>query len=1159
MPVLELLVGVGLSVGKSLVEGWLKTTIEDTTFETASTSMLGELTKQLQKKTGDLLTSRSAVSQIDQIATQIARSLEQMVNAETKVDEGGKEAVIRAVGQSIHRVQAADLFAGRLEPSLIADRFRSSNIDQLTGFNELEKALYERLLFEAATILVKMANKIPSFDVTAFKTVIDELTSLQSMVQEVLEELQKSSRVTMSEGQRDHDFTRKFLLEVEAKLNQMDHLGLQTISNAVQKCPLDVAYIKVMCDGDEVHRHRAQMRLLMQFKNHTSPFPEEQIRKVADQAIIELIDQDEIVSANDILPRIFEPKTYAKPDPVSVDEIAKEFPFILIRGQAGSGKTTVLRWMAVQMAKGQFQIQLEQGFGNALPFYIRLRDFTGKPLPTPEGFLYFAAPNLAGTMPYGWVHRQLEKIGGSVILIDGIDELTVDKRGQVKEWITGLQSTFPNTRMIVTSRPSAVSNGWLTEEHFVSTEVRPLEPEVIPEFVRSWHDAVKIRLSDQAEKDALDLLSANLPDRIVGSASYKDLAKTPLLLGALCALNRDRNKVLPENRIELYQVLIEMLIRRRDSERDIKGEYQVDSSIQQLVLQRIAYWMVSNELPSAPKQDILRQIAREQLANVEATPAQVLQVLIERSGILREPVVDEIDFSHLTIQEFLAAEEAVSRVEIQPLLDKSEGHERWERVIQFAGGISGKSNLKYQLKLIEGLRKLKRPFLALECVRTLIGGESLDETKRCVEMAVKMMSTVDHAETISGVQNVALEYLAFDGSDRGWHLSKRILVLTMIANEAAYEVFKSYRGCNQESVVNAITGLAAPTFGLERVIQEFLVPLSLESLNVHWKTLEGLQELTELKDLSIAGSVHGLERLTQLKTLQIFGGRVENLNYLEHLTQLQSFTFFAGQEVDLSSLKHLKQLQSLNLGGIQIKDLNILNRFPQLQNLTLSNINVNDFSVLEHLTQLQSLHLYGVQDVDFSFLEHLTQLQSLGLSGVKEINATPLKNLTQLQNLELVGGRADDLNFLKNFTHLKSLRLNSVQVSNKDFLKYLTQLRDLDLSRVWIEDWAFLKNLPQLQSLNISEMKERDLAPLKYLTQLKNLIVGEVTEKDLPFLKHLTQLETLYISSTDVNDWAFLAQYMNLQHLGIEGTNMPTAQVLNSLPHLQTLSRFGMR
>jgi NACHT domain len=1041
---------------------------------------------------------------------------------------------------------------------LIADRFRNSNTKQLTGFNELEKALYERLLFEAATILVKMANKIPSFDVTAFKTVIDELTSLQSMVQEVLEELQKSSRVTMNEGQRDHDFTRKYLLEVEAKLNQMDHLGLQTISNAVQKCPLDVAYIKVMCDGADVRRHRLRKEVRKNFKDFRD-------------RVIELVDQlpsepanDTLLNAHAMAPlnekqyKVFLSSTHVESEPVSADDIAREFPFILIRGQAGSGKTTVLRWTAVQMAKGQFQIQLEQGFGNALPFYIRLRDFTGKPLPTPEDFLYFAAPNLAGTMPYGWVHRQLEKIGGSVILIDGIDELTADKREQVKEWITGLQSSFQNTRMIVTSRPSAVSSGWLAEEKFVSTEVRPLEPEVIPEFVRSWHDAVKIRLSDQAEKNALDVLSANLPDRIVGSTSYMDLAKTPLLLGALCALNRDRNKVLPENRIELYQVLIEMLIRRRDSERGIEGEFQVDSSVQQLVLQRIAYWMVSNELPSAPKQDILRQIAREQLANVSATPAQVLQVLIERSGILREPVVDEIDFSHLTIQEFLAAEEAVSRVEIQPLLDKSDGHERWERVIQFAGGISGKSNLKYQVKLIEGLRKLERPFLALECVRTLIGGESLDETKRCVEQAVSMMSTMADAETISGVQNVALEYLAFDGSDRGWHLRNRILVLSMIGNEAAYEVLKSYRGCNQESVVNAITDLAAPIFGQKRVIQELLQPLALQSLSVYWRTVEGLQELTELKNLSIGESFQGLEHLTQLQTLQISAGRVENLNFLEHLTQLQSFTFFGGQEVDLTSLKHLTNLQSLSLGGIQINDLNFLEHFPQLQNLTLSNVKVNNFSVLERLTQLQSLNLYGIQGADFSFLKHFTQLQGLGLSGIQEKDLAFLEYLPQLQSIHFVGVQGKDLNILKNLPQLQDLSLNGIQVADMAFLRHLSQLKRLNLSRVPVEDWTFLEQFKQLQSLTLSlgDVQVKDISFLKHLPQLESLNLTNVRAIDLPFLKHLPRLQYLYLSQTEVKDWAILQKLDNLHDLLIQGSYKPTAKILNSLPHLQSFAKY---
>jgi hypothetical protein len=256
MAIETLLISLGISIGKSLVEGWLKTTIEDTTFETAATGTFGELTKHLQKSTVDIFTARAAKSQVEQIAAEIARNLEKIVKNDTKVDDGAKEAVIQAVGHSIHGVSAFDLFEGDLEPQRIAERFKQNNSGQLIGLGQAEIALYERLIFEASTILIKMASKLPGFDVVAFKTVIDHGTQLFDMLKQVLDEMHQSSRTLPNEDDTYRDFTRKYLLQIDAKLNQMDHMGLSTLSNAIKTCPLDVAYISVKCDIRQILKQR---------------------------------------------------------------------------------------------------------------------------------------------------------------------------------------------------------------------------------------------------------------------------------------------------------------------------------------------------------------------------------------------------------------------------------------------------------------------------------------------------------------------------------------------------------------------------------------------------------------------------------------------------------------------------------------------------------------------------------------------------------------------------------------------------------------------------------------------------------------------------------------------------------------------------------------
>ena len=57
-------------------------------------------------------------------------------------------------------------------------------------------------------------------------------------------------------------------------------------------------------------------------------------------------------------------------------------------------------------------------------------------------------------MPNGWVHEKLQD-GNAIILVDGVDEMREAQRADVRVWLKELRETFPEARIIVSSRPTA--------------------------------------------------------------------------------------------------------------------------------------------------------------------------------------------------------------------------------------------------------------------------------------------------------------------------------------------------------------------------------------------------------------------------------------------------------------------------------------------------------------------------------------------------------------------------------------------------------------------------------------------------------------------------------------------------------------------------------
>ncbi|MBW0011494.1 MAG: NACHT domain-containing protein, partial [Pseudonocardiales bacterium] len=349
----------------------------------------------------------------------------------------------------------------------------------------------------------------------------------------------------------------------------------------------------------------------------------------------------------------------------------------LLRGDAGSGKTTLLQWLAVTAARGGFSGPLAEWNGS-VPFLVRLRSYADRTLPRPEQLITGVADSLVDLLPPGWVHRQLRS-GRALLLVDGVDELVPAQRRAVRTWLRGLLAEYPTLRVVVTSRPGGAERGWLAAEGFAPVELERMSPLDVAAFCRRWHDAMR----DAAQRRVVALpcgveelpgYERTLRRQLDARRHLRGLASSPLLCAMLCALNLDRRRQLPPDRMALYHDALALLLERRDAEREVPASRIVvlDAGSKRAILQHVAWRLSLAGRAELPRDEVLALVARAvaRMPNVDYSAEDVLAHLLERSGVLREPVVGRVDFVHRTFQEYLAAKEAVEMeesVDLSPL------------------------------------------------------------------------------------------------------------------------------------------------------------------------------------------------------------------------------------------------------------------------------------------------------------------------------------------------------------------------------------------------------------------------------------------------------------------------------------------------------------
>ncbi|MFV6032421.1 NACHT domain-containing protein [Streptomyces sp. NPDC056264] len=792
-------------------------------------------------------------------------------------------------------------------------------------------------------------------------------------------------RVPRADG-RDAEFERRYLAHLAKKHGRLTIYGVD-LRDAPEKWPLDVAYLSLEATGGP---------------GQENPWTGPDTDTAAYAGIRAAVHPGAPLGGR-------ADRTLARHDKV------------LLRGAAGSGKTTLVQWLAVSAAREDAPAGDADGMAylrHRVPFILPLRALTrhGERLPAPDRFL--SAVDCPLSPPDGWADRVLAA-GRGLVLVDGIDEIPEAERGRARRWLRDLLDAYDGNRWLVTSRPTAVSDDWLASDGFAELTLAPMSAAEVATFVRRWHRAAGPSAAPY-EQPLLDALRT--------TADVAQLATSPLMCGLICALHHGRRGFLPRGRKALYDAALAMLLSRRDRERDMGTPYGIDlgDAPQVQLIQRLAYWLTLNgrtAMDRAHAESVVREAVPAITEAAGYDPGAVFTHLLHRSGLLREPTADTVDFVHRTFQDYLAAKALVDRWDIGVLV-RHAADDQWEDVIRMAVGHA-------------------RPRECAEIFEELLKAADTALDRRTeLRILVVAATALDHATEVA--PEVRQRILARTGAVIPPHGPEEARELASVGR-AVLDLLPGPEGLSDEEALDVVITATHIT---------------------HDATLPYLARFTE----HTSGTVHS----------QLMWGwsRFDPTRYAEEIIarlDQDRIDFTLGSDEQAAEVARLGMRPAgLDLrAGLTVRGATLLQgMLDGVEHLRVQGPTAGFLSAFPTENKLRTFSLLGYPEGGLAFLRRLHSLTAVSLHGLRDLSEEDWSALATLDGLLSLLTDAEPLSGAP-----RSLRLPSAEV-----LALVHGSHPIPLDTV---PWVF-PGLRHLSLMGVSG-RVHDLAPLGSLPQLETV------------------------------------------------------------------------
>ncbi len=378
------------------------------------------------------------------------------------------------------------------------------------------------------------------------------------------------------------------------------------------------------------------------------------------------------------------------------DVLARE-PHVALIGDPGSGKTTFLRYVALQLCRAQLgepdalqRIGLPQPA--PFPIFVRLerlaRFLTDFPEPSiPED----AVEHFYRYLDW-WSHgrhllpetdlRKRVRSGRCFLLLDGLDEVPGEalreRLARLVERVI-VQGTRDVNRHLVTCRTRAYEGRVQLAGALALARLAAFGPAEVEQFCEGWSRALfRASPDDPADPARLraDAYQRELMAAVEANPEAETFAGSPLMLTVLAVVYWNRRQ-LPEQRAELYDAALEYLLESRG------GMSSHPTPLRRECLQAAALALFQHE------EGVQRSLGRPEVAEavapiLGADPAEAIRFLEEEelySGVLVSRSAGEVEFWHLMFQEYLAALEIAGRDDGWSIVAPHLADDRWAELL----------------------------------------------------------------------------------------------------------------------------------------------------------------------------------------------------------------------------------------------------------------------------------------------------------------------------------------------------------------------------------------------------------------------------------------------------------------------------------------------
>lgn len=902
----------------------------------------------------DKYAEREVGRKFQKMEDDIAKSCNEVLDSFAIEDER-KELICQLLSEvlkgSISDIEL--LRSTRLDHNVLQDKLKKKDSRFQTELDLREQEIYVRMLNHIAHIIINNFKQFPALEPSRSQYLIEELDELLEKNDVILKQLRQINGKILGKPSKFRDFEREYRKSVLTQYSYIYLFGADELNNELKKYKLSTAYVQL----------------------------EAKIK-----------DSEKRIQVEDIF--------------------NEKYNNIWLSGEAGSGKTTLISWLAINSANsGEKEIK---GISGTIPLIIELRKYNSQELNINE-CINRVMTDSSYRMPEGWIEDAIES-GRILFLVDGFDEVSDQERESVFEWVKRVDPEN-KCKKLFTSRPQVKKRPGLIK--LLEVKMMAMNTEKVEEFVRYWHKAVlKEQLAVSADEAMVTCNS--LLDVIGKSNSLRKLAANPLLCAMISALHYRRGMNVPTSKRDLYEACCKMLLESRDVERKIREtDIQLSYEKKKLILSKLAYNMMINNDVETSKNNVLEFLKNtiEDMGIEDVEAENLLKFLLERTGLIREPEHQRIDFVHRSFQEYLCAVELSRRVQ-WGLIEEKIGKEEWVETISLAMGYATKDRADQILSatLSKGEECNAQKIYLFYAIEYLSGALEADLSIRN-EIKEKLENYLppQHAdcEQIAMAGKIAVPYLTYKEDYTEDEKTNCLYTLSLIGTREALRAIKGFFVETLSKEQMRIVGNMMDTFRHEELIEEEIPKLVYNYL----KAGEGRENVISNGLMRVMCYLEDSEKKS-----------LENMS-IDNLTILD---FDDEHEYVLPNGLY-KKISRLTIDG-EFESLAILNRFSNIEKLTVIarseefdvySLNLNQ-SIYE-MTQFQVI-LYKrgyvlICGKDLRFLHNCEELSMTFVGEKVELDLSTFCELEKLKVLEVSAEYALDFNYdvLEN---IEKLRVN---------------------------------------------------------------------------------------------------------------------------------------